>query len=100
MSESFRHEYLQSHQVSGNALLLDIERESREILEAASAAGVKHAAKTLVKDGPLWLIVLGFMSGSSLREHRAGGPVSIQVLSGSVEITTAECAQTVSLGSA
>jgi len=100
MSDSARHEYLESHQLRGSALALDIERESKEILEAASAAGVKHAAKTLVKDGPLRLIVLGFRSGSSLREHRAGGPVSIQVLSGTAEITTDEGAHTLSPGSA
>lgn len=100
MSESARHEYLQSHQISGSALLLDIERESKEILEAASAAGVKHTAKTLVKDGPLRLIILGFMAGSSLREHHAGGAVSILVLSGNVEIETPEGAQAVRHGSA
>jgi len=100
MSESARHEYLQSHQISGSALLLDIERESKEILEAASAAGVKHAAKALIKDGGLRLIILGFLSGSSLREHHAGGPVSIEVLSGTVEIETLEGVQTVRYGSA
>jgi quercetin dioxygenase-like cupin family protein len=100
MSESARHEYLESHQLSGNAVELDVERESQEILEAASAAGVKHAAKTLIKDGALRLIILGFMAGSSLREHRAGGPVSIHVLSGTTEITTENGAHTLSSGSA
>jgi quercetin dioxygenase-like cupin family protein len=88
MSESAGHEYLHSHQVSGDAVLLDIERESKEILGAAAAAGVKHAAKTLIKDGPLRMVILGFMSGASLREHRADGPVSIHALMGNVEITT------------
>ena len=99
MSEAAGHEYLQNHQLSGDALLLDVERESQEVLTAASEAGVKHAAKTLIKDGPLRLIILGFMSGASLREHRAGGPVSIQVLTGTAEIATPGGTQTVVPGS-
>jgi quercetin dioxygenase-like cupin family protein len=99
MSESARHEYLDSHQLSGSAILLDIEDESKEILRTASAAGVKHAAKTLIKDGPLRMVILGFISGASLREHSAGGPVSIQVLSGSAEITAGEVAHAVGAGS-
>ncbi len=88
MSNSTGHAYLKNYQVSGEILLLNVEEESDTILEAARAAEVGHAAKTLVKDGPLRMIVLGFKAGASLREHSAGGPVSIQALSGRVEVST------------
>jgi quercetin dioxygenase-like cupin family protein len=88
MSESTGHSYLKSHEISGDVVLLNIEEESAAILAAAKAAGVGHAAKTLVKDGLLRSIILGFRSGAMLKDHEAAGPVSIHVLSGSVEVTS------------
>ncbi len=86
MSESSGHDYLRSHQISGEILRLDIEHESTAILEAARSAGTGHAAKTLVKDGPLRVVILGFTAGSALREHNSDGPISIQALSGGVDV--------------
>jgi quercetin dioxygenase-like cupin family protein len=93
MSESTGHEYLKLHQISGSFLLFDIGEESRSILEAARTAAVGHAGKTLVKEGPLRMVILGFTPGSSLREHQAGGPVSIQALSGAVEVSALDGAE-------
>ena len=100
MSETTGHDYLRTHQVSGDVLLLDIGQESEAILDAARALGVGHAAKTLIKDGPIRLVILGFKAGSSLREHSAGGPLSIQVLSGRVEVSTAGRSDSVVSGKA
>ena len=98
MSESQGHEYLTRHQLSGDVLALDIEAESRAILEAAGAAPAGHAAKTLVKDGPLRLVILGFKAGSSLKQHRTDGPLNIQALTGSVSVETPAGAETLSPG--
>jgi quercetin dioxygenase-like cupin family protein len=87
MSESTGHEYLKEHQISGDTLKLNLEDESRAVLDAARAANVGHAAKTLVKEGPLRLVILGFTAGASLQEHSATGTVSIQLLSGGVTIS-------------
>ncbi|HWO72779.1 MAG TPA: cupin domain-containing protein [Dehalococcoidia bacterium] len=87
MSESSGHTYTQTHQISGESLHLDVETEAKAILEAAAAAGVGHAAKTLVKEGPLRVVILGMKQGARLREHRAEGPASIHVLSGEVTVT-------------
>jgi quercetin dioxygenase-like cupin family protein len=100
MSESGGHEYLKLHQIRGSALLLNIEEESRSILDAARAADAGHTARTLVKEGPLRMVVLGFTPGSSLHEHRAGGPVSIQVLSGTVEVFALDSSELLSAGEA
>ena len=88
MSEATGHSYLQDHQISGEVITLDIEQEEASILEAAKAAGVGRAAKTLVKDGPLRVIILGLKLGASLQEHEAAGPVSVHVLSGQVDISS------------
>ena len=98
MSESTGHNYLRSHKISGDVLLLDIEQESKEILEAAREAGIGHAAKTLVKDGPLRLVILGFTPGSFLREHNSDGPVSIQALSGKVDVAIEDRSESVEPG--
>ncbi len=100
MSEATGHEYLESHAISGNLVVLDIEQESQGIMDAARAAGVGHAAKTLVKDGPLRLLILGFKAGSSLREHSADGPVTIHVLSGMVDVETSDGSQVLGAGKA
>ena len=88
MSESSGHEYLKEHEISGAVLLLNIDSESKDVLAAAKAAGIGHAAKTLVKDGPLRSIILGLRGGALLRDHEAPGPVSIHVLSGGVAVTS------------
>jgi quercetin dioxygenase-like cupin family protein len=87
MSESSGHSYLQSHDIGGEVLRLNLTDESTAVLEAAGNAGVRHAAKTLVKEGPLRVVLLGMKAGSKVGEHEAGGPVSIHLLSGSVSVS-------------
>src|SRR5262245_14356496 len=53
MSERSGHEYLTSHQISGNTLVLNLAEESQAVLAEARAANIGHAAKTLIKEGPL-----------------------------------------------
>jgi quercetin dioxygenase-like cupin family protein len=98
MPESTGHDYLKSHHISGDVLLIDVAQESKAILEAARAAATGHAAKTLVKDGPLRLVILGFTPGSSLREHKSDGPLSIQVLSGRADVALTDRSESVEPG--
>jgi quercetin dioxygenase-like cupin family protein len=90
MSESRGHEYLRAHQIADDVLLLNLEQESAAIIEAARQTAAGHTAKTLVKEGPLRVVLLGLTSGSALREHSADGPVIIQVLSGAVNVEAGE----------
>ena len=100
MSESSGHSYLESHDIGGEVLRLNVAGESTAILEAAGQAGVKRAAKTLVKEGPLRVVLMGLKSGSALAEHDAGGPVSIHVLSGRVKVSGPDRDETVDGGNA
>src|SRR5690606_11342538 len=88
MSEQGGHHYLKSHQLSGEVLQLDLQEEQRQILEAAKATGGGNTAKTLIKDGPLRIVMVGLKQGATLREHKAEGPVAIQALQGSTRITS------------
>jgi quercetin dioxygenase-like cupin family protein len=100
MSEAKGHSYLESHEVSGDVLLLNLEQESAAVLEAARAASVGHTAKTLVKDGPLRVVILGLKSGATLQDHKTAGPVSIHVISGRVLVMSPGRADSLQAGGA
>jgi quercetin dioxygenase-like cupin family protein len=100
MSETKGHEYLRSHEISGDALRFNLEEESAAILKAAKAEATGHIAKTLVKEGPLRVVLLGLRAGSTLREHDAEGPVSLHALSGNVEVESQGQVKSLEAGSA
>ena len=85
MSESQAHTYIKNHTLSGDALLLDLNEHAASVLKEAGGQG-SHAARTLIKDGPMRVTMVGFQDGGALRQHKAAGPVSIQVLQGEVEV--------------
>jgi quercetin dioxygenase-like cupin family protein len=99
VTEQEAHAYLKSHQISGDKLQLDLEDERRAVLEAARSAGMGHSAKTLVKDGPLRVVLIGLVRGSQLREHKAEGPVVIQSIQGEAQVTTADATDRLAPGS-
>jgi quercetin dioxygenase-like cupin family protein len=86
-AESSGHSYLQKNQVSGEVLLLDVAGEVDAVLAAARGATNGQSAKTLVKEGPLRILILGLKQGASLHEHDASGPVSIHSLAGTAVIS-------------
>lgn len=90
MSASQGHIYTQQHQLGGDALVLDLKEQVDAVIEEARQSNVGHAARTLAKDGPLRLTIIGFKAGATLSDHKAGGPVSIQVLRGSIDVNVAE----------
>ena len=93
MTESQGHTYLKAHTLSADALLLDLNEQSDVVLEEARTAGASHAAHTLVKDGPMRVMIVGFEDGGALKDHKAAGPVAIQVLQGEVEVSIGGSAQ-------
>lgn len=67
--------------LAGNLLVFDLQDEMRTVREALGVAPTR-IARTLVKDGPLRLTLIGMSPGGSLREHEAAGPITIHVLDG------------------
>ncbi|HLV25751.1 MAG TPA: AraC family ligand binding domain-containing protein [Gemmatimonadales bacterium] len=68
--------------VTGTALSFDLESELKTVREQLE----QHArtGRTLVKDGPLRMTLVGLRPGGAMVPHQADGPISIQVLEGSV----------------
>jgi quercetin dioxygenase-like cupin family protein len=55
----------------------------REELTKAPA----RIGRTLVKDGPLRVTLVGVRADRGMHEHRAAGPVTIHVLEGAIEVS-------------
>ncbi len=75
------------HPVSGTALSFTLQTElgtvRRELTDSP-----ERAARTLVKEGPLRITLVGVKPGGHLRAHQAPGPIAVQVLEGSIELVT------------
>ncbi|MGH7619885.1 MAG: cupin domain-containing protein [Gemmatimonadaceae bacterium] len=58
-----------------------MQRVREELAKVESRIG-----RTLVKDGPLRVTLIGLHADHGLHEHRAAGPVTIHVLEGMIEV--------------
>ena len=100
MNQAEGHTYLKHHSLQGDVSLVDLNKQAAEVLAEARQATSKRAARTLIKEGPLRLTLVAFPSGGTLSEHNAGGPVSIHVLTGAVEIGVGGSIQSLPAGQA
>jgi quercetin dioxygenase-like cupin family protein len=57
-----------------------------------------RVARTLIKDGPVRIVLIGVRPGGALAEHTAEGPITIQVLEGSLELEAAGNRTTLGVG--
>jgi quercetin dioxygenase-like cupin family protein len=63
---------------------------------AVSATG--HAARTLVHEDDLRVVLIVLTSGGRIKEHRAHTATSIHVLRGAIDVDLGERSQTLSAG--
>ncbi len=72
--------------LSGDILVFGLEEERERATDPELIRRSGRNARTLLKDGPLrvTLVVLG--PGGELAEHRAAGPITVQVLEGRIRI--------------
>lgn len=73
------------HPVSGSPLAVSLADEMRVIREELEKSTTR-VARTLIKDGAVRVVVIGIRPGGALAEHKAEGPITIQVLEGSLEL--------------
>jgi quercetin dioxygenase-like cupin family protein len=71
--------------LAGDVLALDL-GEEMQLVRGELASGHARIARTLVKEGPLRLTLVGLGPGGVIREHEADGPVTIHVLDGELEL--------------
>lgn len=88
MEKRKRSAVLRTRRLSGKMLRFLIDAEDETLREFAEASKTGRAAKTLVKQGPLRIILVAFKRGTSLASHQVAGPVSIQTLRGCLEFAT------------
>jgi quercetin dioxygenase-like cupin family protein len=81
--------YLRSHQLQGVLLKFNLASEIEALQRQLPSSAAGRAAKTLVKEGPVRVTLVALRRGADLSEHRAGGPVTIHVLSGAFRLSTA-----------
>ncbi|MDQ6612597.1 MAG: cupin domain-containing protein [Gemmatimonadota bacterium] len=66
------------------AVLVHHLTQDERMIDADLLAKHGRSGRTLVKDGPLRLTMMGLAPGGVLPSHSAGGPVTIHVLEGEV----------------
>ncbi len=89
MTQREAHEHLRTHQLQADAPAFAL-GEEMDLLRQEAASSNGRAAKTLVKEGPLRVILLAMVKGALLRDHHVAGPLTLQVIQGSVRIATSK----------
>ncbi len=88
--------YARTHTLAARQLEFELDAEVADLLEQARGALGGRIAKTLVKEGPLRVTVVGLREGTVVQEHHVDAPASVQVLAGRMALTSD--AGSVSLG--
>lgn len=85
------------HAVSGPELTFSLPGEMAT-LKAELRSTPSRTAKTLIKEGPVTVTLIGVNPGASLHPHKAEGPITVQVLEGEVEFTFGETTRALPAG--
>lgn len=86
------------HRTLASAILaFDLVEEMR-IVQAELAAGHSRIARTLVKEGPLRLTLIGVRAGGGMHEHVAEGPITIHALDGTLVVRAENETRTLAAG--
>lgn len=89
---------MSEHEKQPGAKRVDLAVDGERLLIQARESVRGTAAETLVKDGPLRLVLLALRAGASIAEHRAPGPVSLHVLKGAAVFGVGETQHSVADG--
>jgi len=90
MEEAKRPAYLRTHRITGRRLAFLLRAEEEAQLEKAKEGKSGRTAKTLVKDGPLRITLVGLRKGAEMKEHTVEGPASFQCLRGNLRFQLGE----------
>jgi quercetin dioxygenase-like cupin family protein len=79
----------QRPRVSGRILQYELLDEANDVLRRAKATKVGRTARTLAKEGPFRITIVGMARGSMMKRHHVDGPISIHVMPGRIGLETA-----------
>lgn len=85
------------HAVSGPTLVFSLAEEIQALHKELANASVR-SAKTLVKEGPITVTLIGVNAGGGLSAHKAAGPITVQVLEGEIMFKVGETTRTMGVG--
>ena len=85
------------HTITGSALSFSLEHELQIIREQLGSASAR-IGRTLVKDGPLRVTLVGLNAGGMLRPHKAEGPITVHVIEGEIEFEVEDKSWTLPTG--
>ena len=79
---------LHGRKLHGKLLTFGLGAEDEILRARAGEAADGLASKTLVKQGPLRITLVVLRKGSALKSHQVAGPISMQLLRGTMNLTT------------
>jgi quercetin dioxygenase-like cupin family protein len=90
--------YLRGHRLKGKALEFEVAAEMSDLVRRVKGNKSKRTAKTLVKEGPLRVLLVALDEGGRLEEHSVAGPFSVQCLLGRAVVSVEGEAHELSTG--
>ena len=78
--------------------LYDLAGAGDELLLEAAGSAAAHAARTLLHEPELRVVLIAMAPGGHIKEHKARSATSIQVLRGAIEVQLPERSVEVSAG--
>jgi len=84
--------------LAGDAMVFDLATEIETARAAEPATQTRRTARTLLKNGPLRVTLILVHAGGAIAEHTAPGPITVQVLRGSIRFRISDHEQTLSAG--
>lgn len=84
---------------AGGLISISLADEVTRLKQIPTWASEDRHAASLVKDGPLNVLLMVLKKGAELSEHRTRGPITVHVLSGSIRFRAGSEQITLSAGS-
>lgn len=75
--------------LSGEALIFDLDEEREAVAAAPALERNGHNARTLLKNGPMRVVLIVMAPGAEIPEHDAEGPITVQPVDGRIRFTAA-----------
>lgn len=79
-----------SHTLAAPVLRFDLAVEAEQLRRQEPYEKRRPTGKTLVKEPDLRIVLMALKGGARLDEHSASGPISVQVLQGTVRLRLAD----------
>jgi quercetin dioxygenase-like cupin family protein len=74
--------------LAGGTLRFQLEEQLQQIRSTGLPERQGRSARTLIKDGPLRVVLIVLGAGESIPEHQAEGPITVAPVSGEITFHT------------